>query len=69
MVAVGLALGIMGALAAARVMTGLLFGICANDPVTLVAVTLFLGIVALLASYVPARRATRIAPVTALHYQ
>ncbi len=69
LVAVGLVLGIVGSLAAAGVMTGLLFGVRANDPVTLVAVTLFLGIVALLASYVPARRATWIAPVTALRHE
>ena len=69
LVAVGLALGIVGALAAARVMTGLLFGVRATDPLTLVAVTLFLVIVALLASYLPARRATRIAPVTALRHE
>ncbi len=69
LVAIGLVLGVVGALAAARVMTGLLFGVRANDPVTLVAVTLFLGIVALLASYLPARRATQIAPVTALRHE
>ena len=69
LVAVGLVLGIVGSLAAAGVVTGLLFGVRANDPVTLVAVTLFLGIVALLASYVPARRATWIAPVTALRHE
>ena len=59
LVAIGLVLGVVGALAAARLMTGLLFGVRANDPVTLVAVTLFLGIVALLASYLPARRRSR----------
>lgn len=63
---VGLLLGLVVALAAARVMASLLFGIGAADPVTLVAVPAFLAMVALLASYLPARRATRVDLLVAL---
>jgi putative ABC transport system permease protein len=47
-------------------MQSLLFGVSATDPVTFVAVALLLAAVALFASYVPARRATRVAPMVAL---
>jgi putative ABC transport system permease protein len=63
---VGVVLGITGALALTRVMTSLLFQTSAADPVAFVGVALLFGIVALAASYIPARRAARIDPTTAL---
>jgi putative ABC transport system permease protein len=66
LVVVGIALGLVGTLAFARTLTTLLFGIPALDLMTLAAVSLVLLIVALLASYLPARRAARIDPVVAL---
>jgi putative ABC transport system permease protein len=65
-VGVGLALGIGGALALTRVMTSLLYDISPTDPATFVGVTLALGAVAVLASYLPARRAARVDPIVAL---
>jgi putative ABC transport system permease protein len=62
----GAAAGLVGALALTRLMSGLLYGVGASDPATYVAVGLVLGAVALAASYVPARRATRIDPLRAL---
>ena len=62
----GVAIGIPGALAATRVLRGTLVGIEPNDPATLVAVATLLAGVALLAAYVPARRAARVDPVRAL---
>jgi len=64
--AVGLATGIVLALALTRTLASLLFGTRPTDPVTFAAVVAALGLVALLASYVPARRASRITPVEAL---
>ncbi len=62
----GLALGIAGALALTRSVESLLFGVTPADPPTFGAVTLLLGGAGLLASYVPARRATKVDPVVAL---
>jgi putative ABC transport system permease protein len=62
----GLTAGLIGAAAFSRVLRGLLFGIDAVDPKTFVAVAALLGSVALLASYLPARRAARIDPAVAL---
>jgi putative ABC transport system permease protein len=62
----GLAIGIAATLAFGRVLSGLLYGIKPNDAATLVAAALLLTVVAMLASYVPARRAARIDPLTAL---
>jgi ABC-type antimicrobial peptide transport system permease subunit len=66
LVALGIANGLAGALAASRVMSGLLYGIGANDPVTFSAAALLLAVVALVACYLPARRATRVVPIIAL---
>ena len=65
----GVSIGIIVALAAARLMTSLLYGVSPNDPLSFVAVAVLLAIVALLASYVPARRAMRVDPLVALKYE
>jgi putative ABC transport system permease protein len=65
----GVAVGVVGSLALTRAVRSLLFGVSANDPLTFVAVTLVVVGAALLACYVPARRATRIDPVVALRLE
>jgi putative ABC transport system permease protein len=65
----GVALGLVGAYRITRVMNDLLFGIRSNDPFTFACVTLLLCTVALLASYIPAQRASRVDPVIALRYE
>jgi len=66
---VGLAIGVAGALSLTQLMATLLFGVGARDPVTMVSVGVILAAVAIMASYVPARRATRVDPVVALRYE
>jgi ABC-type antimicrobial peptide transport system permease subunit len=63
---VGLVFGVAGSLALTRLMESLLFGVTATDPITFVGVVILLTFVALLASYLPARRATQVDPVIAL---
>jgi putative ABC transport system permease protein len=64
--AVGLALGLGGAMASTRALRSLLFGISPTDPVTFAAITLLLGTVSILACYLPARRAARLDAMVAL---
>jgi predicted permease len=66
LVGLGLALGLAGAAVLSRVLAGQLYGVGARDPLTYVAVALLLGGVALVASWLPARRATRVDPMGSL---
>ena len=63
---IGLVLGIGGALVLGRLMSGLLYGVTAADPLTLLVVAFLVCLVAVLATYIPARRATRLDPTAAL---
>jgi putative ABC transport system permease protein len=65
----GLLIGTAGALAATRVMTELLYGVMPTDAITFISVGALLVLVALLACYVPARRATKVDPLIALRYE
>ena len=69
MVSLGIAIGLAGALALTRIMSSLLFGISATDRWTFALISLLLGGVALLASYIPARRAARVDPMVALRHE
>ncbi len=66
LVLIGLAIGLAGALALTRLMKTLLFGVSASDPLTFGSITLLLALVALLACWIPARRAIRVNPIVAL---
>jgi putative ABC transport system permease protein len=69
MAALGVVVGIVASLAISRLMSSLLFGIGATDPLTFAGVALLVSLIALGASYIPARRAMRIDPVKALRYE
>ena len=65
---IGVAVGMAGALGVARILKGFLFGIASNDPLVLVGIPAALLTIAVLASYLPARRALRVDPMEALRY-
>jgi putative ABC transport system permease protein len=69
LVLIGLAIGAAGALALTRVMSSLLFDVKPADPLTFLSVSMLLAAVAFAASYLPARRATRVDPMIALRYE
>jgi putative ABC transport system permease protein len=69
LVVVGLAIGFLVALVATRLMATLLYGVGANDLSTYAIVIVLLGAAALLASYIPARRAMKVDPMVALRYE
>lgn len=66
LVSIGVAIGFVAALLVSRVLSGMLYGVAATDPVSLIAAASILGAVALLACYVPAHWATRVDPLVAL---
>ncbi len=69
LVLLGLAIGLASAFALTKLISSLLFGVTTKDPLTFSAVAVVLGVVALLACYLPARRASRVDPLAALRYE
>ena len=66
---IGVSLGFVTVAATSRLMKSLLFGVTSSDPLTMAAVAVLLTLVALLACYIPARRAMKVDPLVALRYE
>ncbi len=68
-VAVGLSIGLAAAFAGTHAIANLIVGIKPTDPITFITVIVLLSAIAMLACWIPARRATRVSPLTALRYE